>query len=1197
MTIMVAGGLTIAIPGVMPEAMAANANLYVSAENSQFSNYMTGPQVVEVVVIDDDIDETNESNGEPDVTINGAKLRMAQATDGNWYGYFADKTQAQRADGTTETLVGGVGLDFGQFCSSASTALHSDETTQLFSDTVGVAIPIRTNSTASTAFGVNGTDTIGNCNTSFHGKTSSYNNGYWNTVGAAADIRINANSTYSLTTATGGTVSSGVAGSVSNVVREAKAINTNTATGNGIGQIDLLDDGLWPFIQLYDLTAGGDVNIQYSKGGGVQTTTLVFDTADDLASFEFDRTVYPRSAHVHMTIKDVWLNIDPTDEDSWTFGTDSTTQTYYQVFDENGSAVGATNVDLQSTAITGGASGNQLGNLMGDDVILFVNANPQGKGLVLDLKDNANNVVTETTGNNTFTTADSGPITDGQPITVTETSPHSAHFVTYDENDVSTLQTTSGAARGTTATIKYNDSSQSVLIGFDFASIDIQPIDDTWNSGEEIPVVLKDQDVNKNSRVDEDIKVRDNTKTLIPSLITGDPFTLSEATNASRAVYCADVSAFSSDDFTCAKLAEPAFTVDSFSKVGRLAALTAPTDVDGIVIDYQTTFDDFRQTFGNTQSTAGLKGVNLLNYDVRALNTTGTVNIWLLNSTTDILTAAGAITPKVGSMAVALGQNPSGLVVINGTTLTNRLVTAVAAGTGLTDGNDNVGLAIVFVGSTNTVTVAEGATPFVADFFSFGFTSDGYDSSQRVANQIIRLELEESGDNTAEFVGTLEYVMINQLSILDSSVYSGITSIGDEASFIVIEDLTDEDAPRVNYLDLGADGVSTQIADQQEAPTHSGVVSFDNDNYKVADTVTVTLEDADLNTDSSLIDVFTVVATGSNYDMVGSTTNSRTSLSDGTSLTRLLDITFDDEIWLAQGQGTTCTGTVSGDDGLAASGFTLVETGVDSGVFVGDFQVPGNYCARASGTGTQSSTTGTDIEVNYVDFRDASGETIEVGDGAGIRANTGSVTLDRTVYPVPFGVPNDFISTNTSKSPTNANGSLRSVFPIHATGIDQASLQSGEFIANGDLTIHVRVNDPDYDVSASGEDQIPALGTTQALGVVKVSVIRGSDSVILGYAGSAQSNEGKIDVGTKTTTVASVRQFGPMVEIAPDAGIFESDITIKWTDGPASTVCPDAAVYAGLNGTSLGSELVRFDGASTTSPTSTHRSEAVSMVS
>jgi hypothetical protein len=59
MTIMVAGGLTFAFPGAMPEAMAANANLFVSAENSEYGNMMIGPQVVEVVIIDSDINETN----------------------------------------------------------------------------------------------------------------------------------------------------------------------------------------------------------------------------------------------------------------------------------------------------------------------------------------------------------------------------------------------------------------------------------------------------------------------------------------------------------------------------------------------------------------------------------------------------------------------------------------------------------------------------------------------------------------------------------------------------------------------------------------------------------------------------------------------------------------------------------------------------------------------------------------------------------------------------------------------------------------------------------------------------------------------------------------------------------------------------------------------------------------------------------
>ena len=124
---------------------------------------------------------------------------------------------------------------------------------------------------------------------------------------------------------------------------------------------------------------------------------------------------------------------------------------------------------------------------------------------------------------------------------------------------------------------------------------------------------------------------------------------------------------------------------------------------------------------------------------------------------------------------------------------------------------------------------------------------------------------------------------------------------------------------------------------------------------------------------------------------------------------RMLDVTFDDEIWL-QGSATNnsvgCSSRTT--DGLGGTGFTLVETGRDTGVFTGDFQVPADYCARSSGTGTVTSVMGTDIEVNYVDYRDASGEIIEVGDGAGIRGNTGSVSLDRTVYPVPFGVIGDF---------------------------------------------------------------------------------------------------------------------------------------------------------------------------------------------
>ena len=49
MTIMLAGGMVIAAPGIMPAAHAANANLFVSAEKAEFDNYMSGPQVIEKV--------------------------------------------------------------------------------------------------------------------------------------------------------------------------------------------------------------------------------------------------------------------------------------------------------------------------------------------------------------------------------------------------------------------------------------------------------------------------------------------------------------------------------------------------------------------------------------------------------------------------------------------------------------------------------------------------------------------------------------------------------------------------------------------------------------------------------------------------------------------------------------------------------------------------------------------------------------------------------------------------------------------------------------------------------------------------------------------------------------------------------------------------------------------------------------------
>jgi len=74
----------ILFPFVEAEA-SSNPNLFVSAENSQSNNHFSGSMVVEVVIRDSNLSDTDEGKGEPDVTINGKTLRMVQATDGNWY--------------------------------------------------------------------------------------------------------------------------------------------------------------------------------------------------------------------------------------------------------------------------------------------------------------------------------------------------------------------------------------------------------------------------------------------------------------------------------------------------------------------------------------------------------------------------------------------------------------------------------------------------------------------------------------------------------------------------------------------------------------------------------------------------------------------------------------------------------------------------------------------------------------------------------------------------------------------------------------------------------------------------------------------------------------------------------------------------------------------------------------------------------
>jgi hypothetical protein len=365
---------------------------------------------------------------------------------------------------------------------------------------------------------------------------------------------------------------------------------------------------------------------------------------------------------------------------------------------------------------------------------------------------------------------------------------------------------------------------------------------------------------------------------------------------------------------------------------------------------------------------------------------------------------------------------------------------------------------------------------------------------------------------------------------------------------IAHEDLTQEDALRVNYLDISRTGNPVGESDQVDAPSHSAKLTFDGTNYKVGDTVTVTLVDVDLNTDTDTTDIYTIPF---GNDVIGD----GLLLSDNKGLGQLLEITFDDNLW------EEIPGCNAG--GFEETAFTLRETSKDSGIFVGDFQIPSTYCDPLDG---EVSVSGLDLQGNYIDFRDGSGEEIEVGASAAVGASTGSVSFDRSVYPVPFGVPSDFEITTNAGTHGDA-----AVFPIHATSISTIAGEgvgaSQHFVSNGDLQVHIRVNDPDFDVSASGTDEIALLQAP-----IVVSVTRGSEKVILATAGGVRAEDGVI---TDKVTVNTI-ELGPINEIAPDAGIFELDMTVRYTDGPTNSLCPETKEYTPTDGTNDSDILSRF---------------------
>lgn len=420
-----------------------NSNLYVSSENSLAENHFAGPMVIEVKITDPDIDDLFLNSTEPTVKINENLLRMAQATDGNWYGYFGDRSQIMLAD----SLVGlsGYGLDFGEFCqnTSAITGAHSIQSS-------GIVIP-RDISSAS-----NGVDTIGLCN----GEISS------------SDPVVN------------------------NVLRDPPALNPQSTF---LGQIGV-DSDSWPFVQLYDFDIGSAVDVKYVKEDEdneitEQTVELRFDENTNIVKLEIENEEYRSGDDVKLTITDPFLNVDPTEIDTWTWAAVSD-KIFYRTFDPDGGkhADGTDgNVNISNPSLMWF---NQYGHFL-------INPNIQNHDSdILVLQDNDNTILTDA-DNSDYTPFDLGTdsiLPQEYPVTFTETSVNSGIFINFDSNGKSNLRINDDIPNLQSASIEYSGISHTVLIqsGTPPTAVD-DVISITKDSTVNIAVLANDVDAQSNS--------------------------------------------------------------------------------------------------------------------------------------------------------------------------------------------------------------------------------------------------------------------------------------------------------------------------------------------------------------------------------------------------------------------------------------------------------------------------------------------------------------------------------------------------------------------------------------------------------------------------------------------------------------------------------------------------------------------------
>jgi hypothetical protein len=613
----------------------------------------------------------------PDVTIDGKKVIMAQGVDGSWYAYIADGKKATTIDKNFAEVEDGRGADYGRWCKNNTPLEYSPTAGSVASlipsESRGIAIPhqlgnatsMATLGTTNDLYGIAGAFTnIGDatfgsytqgtgitteCGSSIATGGNPYE--YLNSTALAHKAGLpkidNSSGTPSQSGSTTGVNASDQA--INNVVREARALSNGTTT-DYYGNI-ALGPNLWPFIQLYDFTRYQTYDLVYEKGGADETIALTYDRpgATNGGGLSFDKDHYGLNHEVGVTLGNNEFNIDPTDEDSWTFGTLPTNATvFYQLFDENG--------ELDSEGTNGVTQLDAFTQPFGFDtgvLAIDVNGPNDASTSVLHFQDNGDQVVLCASG----LCGSQNVSQANQAVTFTETGANTGIFTNWDDGLTSNMIINPSADRGTQATFKWDDVEFSVLnmpfwgtIAFNTdgsaGGTTAANIGAEWNSGELVEIILDDNDMNLDARSQEQMTTGSNA-TIVPAVKIGSPITLANLDTIS--VYGdgfnttldenVNDAQCSSDYNTSSTLStRNASYLSCYEKYSERAVITASfgsditlADNDQVRFVYNgTTLGDVADLISGANGTAAY---TYIQYDFRSLNGGGNDANYYLNFT------------------------------------------------------------------------------------------------------------------------------------------------------------------------------------------------------------------------------------------------------------------------------------------------------------------------------------------------------------------------------------------------------------------------------------------------------------------------------------------------------------------------------------------------------------------------------------